>query len=255
MSSLRIAGIAALGLAVAWPLASGRAAEEGVASGARPEAEKAPGPQGTAAVSAPPPLYRLPKLGKPRGRIGGGRRGPLEGTAALTALVPDHVGATTSGQPNLYWYLAEPVADGVAIELTLIDEGSIDPLVDAKLERPAAPGLQRIRLAEFGITLEPGQEYQWSVAVVPDPEDRSKDVVTTGWIERVPAPAGLGERLAAAGPDAAAAVYGEAGLWYDMLDAAAGPVRDRPDAGAPRRQLAALLEQAGLPAEAAGAPR
>jgi hypothetical protein len=255
MSSLRIAGISVLGLALAWPLAPGRAAEEGAAAGTAPESGKAPAAQGAAAVSAAPPLYRLPKLGKPRGRIGGGRRGPLAGTANLQALVPDHVGGTTAGQPSLYWYLAEPVAEGVAIELTLIDERSIDPLVDAKLERPAAPGLQRIRLADYGVTLEPGQEYQWSVSVVPDPEDRSKDVVTTGWIERVPAPAGLAERLASAGPDGAVAIYGEAGLWYDMLDAAAGPVQERPDAEASRRQLAQLLEQAGLPAEAAGASR
>lgn len=255
MSRVGVIGIAALGLALGWPPVQGRAQEERATTGAQPESGKAPGSEGVAAVSAAPPLYRLPKVGKPRGRIGGGRRGPLDGVANLQALVPDHVGATTSGQPSLYWYLAEPIAEGVAIELTLIDEGSIDPLVDAKLARPSAAGLQRIRLADFGVTLEPGQEYQWSVSVVPDPEDRSKDVVTTGWIERVPAPAGLADRLAAAGSGEVVAVYGEAGLWYDMLDAAAAPVGERPDADLSRRQLGTLLEQAGLPAEAAGSPR
>jgi hypothetical protein len=255
MSRVGILGFAALGLALAWPPVQGGAQEERATTGAQPESGKAPGSQGVAAVSAAPPLYRLPKVGKPRGRIGGGRRGPLDGVANLQALVPDHVGTTTLGQPSLYWYLAEPVAEGLAIELTLIDQGSIDPLVDAKLARPAATGLQRIRLADFGVTLEPGQEYQWSVSVVPDAEDRSKDVVTTGWIERVPAPAGLADRLAAARPGEAVAVYGEAGLWYDMLDAAAAPVRERPDEEASRQQLATLLEQAGLPAEAAGASR
>jgi len=70
----------------------------------------------------------------------------------------------------------------------------------------------------------------------------------------VPAPEGMQERLGAAGPDGAAAVYGAAGLWYDTLDAAYERVRANPDAPTYRQQLAALLEQVGLPADAARRP-
>jgi hypothetical protein len=203
------------------------------------------------ATSAPAPTYRLPKVGKPRGRIGGGRRGPLTSAPEIRALVPDHVGQTTSAQPNLYWYLDEAMNGDVVLELTLVDEGSIDPILDRTLERPTGAGLQRVRLSDLGISLEPGQEYQWSVAVVPDPTDHSKDVITAGWVERVAAPDDLTERLAAAGPDGAAWVYGEAGLWYDMLDAAVERIRSNPDSDDTRAKLAAVLEQAGLPGEAA----
>ncbi len=203
------------------------------------------------ATVAPTPVYRLPKVGKPRGRIGGGRRGPIAGAADIRALVPDHVGQTTSAQPSFYWYLGEPVSGDVVLELTVVDESSIDPMLDRRLELPAAAGLQRIRLSELGVSLEPDQEYQWSVAVVPDPDDHSKDVVASGWVQRVPASDALSEQLAAAGPEGAAAVYGEAGLWYDMLDAAFESIRANPQSDAYRDQLAAVLEQAGLPEEAA----
>src|SRR5262245_46834079 len=198
------------------------------------------------AVASAPPIYQLPKVGKPRGRIGGGRRGAPGAVADLHTLVPDHVGQTASAQPNLYWYLAEPPTGDVPFELTLIDGSSIDPLVDVRLDRPTRPGLQRVKLADLGISLEPGQEYQWSIAAVPDPEDHSKDVVASGWIERVPAPEGMQARLQAAGPDGAASVYGASGLWYETLDAACERVRSHPESAAYRQQLATLLKQVGL---------
>jgi len=246
--ALSLLGVAAVALAPA----AGGAAEEKPPVGSAPGA--AASPSETPPVAAAPPLYQLPKVGKPRGRIGGGRRGPIGATADLHVLVPEHVGQTTSAQPTLYWYLAEPVQGAVAFELALIDATSVDPVADVHLERPASAGVQRVRLADLGVKLEPGQEYQWSIAVVSDPQDHSKDVVASGWIERVPPPEGMEERLGAAGPDGAAAVYGAAGLWYDTLDAAYERVRANPDTPSYRQQLAALLEEVGLPAAAADQP-
>jgi hypothetical protein len=205
----------------------------------------------TVDVAAAPPLYQLPKVGKPTGRVGGGRRGAVADLPDIYTLVPDHVGYTMSGSPTLYWYLSERATGPVKFELTLIDEKSIDPLVDRQFAAPATPGLQRIRLADFGVTLEPGEEYQWSISVVPDAEDRSKDLVSSGWIERVPEPEGFSERLAAAGPSGAAAVYGAEGLWYDLLAVTCEKLAQHPDDAGSRAQLAGLLAQVGLPESAA----
>jgi hypothetical protein len=244
LGSRLVHGIATLGLGLALAPVVANAVDEAPtgSSGAK------------AAAPAPPPapVYQLPKVGKPRGRIGGGRRGPILGGAEMQALVPDHVGQTTAAQPSLFWYLAEPVQGEVAFEVTLVSESSIDPVADRRLARPDRAGLQRIRLADLGVSLDPGQEYQWSVAVVPDPRDHAKDVVTSGWIQRVTAPEGLEGRLKAAGPDGAAAVYGEAGLWYDMLAAACDRVGAHPDDERYRQELAVVLEQVGLPGAAAG---
>ncbi|TFG91866.1 MAG: DUF928 domain-containing protein [Myxococcales bacterium] len=239
--------IASLAFALAAAAHTAEAAEEGQDGSAAATA----GAVAPDATAAPAPVYRLPKVGKPRGRIGGGRRGPITGVADVRVLVPDHVGQTTSAQPSLYWYLAEPVKGEVILEFAVIDDTSIDPLLDRRLTIPASTGLQRVRLSELGISLEPEQEYQWSVAVVSDPEDHSKDVVGSGWVQRVSAPDALAEQLAAAGPEGAASVYGEAGLWYDMLDAAFERIRANPESENYREQLAVVLEEAGLPGEAA----
>ncbi len=196
-------------------------------------------------------VYKLPKVGKPTGRVGGGRRGTGTDVPQIYVLVPDHVGYTTAQQPALYWYMAEGSTGEVKFELTLIDESSIDPMIDKRFGAPEQAGLQRIELADHGVKLKPGEEYQWSIALVTDSPDRSKDVVSSGWIERVSEPKGLAERLSAAGPEGAASVYGEEGLWYDTLAAAFDGVRRKPDDDGSRNQLASLLVSAGLPEEAA----
>ena len=254
VASVLAIALLALGVGLA-PTAADAVDEPQKTAGDEPQKTAGDAMQTAAADAAPAPVYRLPKVGKPRGRIGGGRRGPLLGGAEIEALVPDHVGQTTSAQPSHFWYLAAPAAGEVAFEVTVVDDRSIDPVVDRKLARPESGGVQRIRLADLGVSLEPGPEYQWSVAVVPDPQDHAKDVVASGWIQRVPAPEGLDGRLAAAGADGAATVYGEAGLWYDMLAAAYARIGAHPEDDAYRAELAAVLEQVGLPAAAAGSGR
>jgi hypothetical protein len=265
-----------LSLALALGTGTPVLAEEG--SGARPANDapegKAPAaqPAGAPAAAAPSatpgapaaagapdvamgvPLYQLPKVGKPRERIGGGRRGIAQEQPEVLALVPDHVGLTVNPQPVLYWYLSGDARGSARFELTLIDEDSVDPLIDAGLAGPVEPGLQRIDLAAYGIELAPDREYQWFVSLSPDAEQRSKDLVSSGWIQRVAKPADLAARLAGADADGARAAYGEAGLWYDVLDASARLAAQHPEDPRYRRQLAQLLEQAGLPAAAAGDP-
>lgn len=233
----------------AWLLAATLASFLGVI--AQAEEEQKASETSTPDVSAAPPIYTLPKVGKPTGRVGGGRRGLGDGTPDIYALVPDHVGYTISAYPLLYWYLSETAEGDIQFELTLIDESSIEPLVDRQITSPKNAGLQSIDLSRYGVKLQPGEEYQWSIALVPDPEDRSKDVVSSGWIERIAEPEGLEGRLSKAGPSGAASVYGTEGLWYDTLAATHAQMIRNPDDPRHRQQLSTLLVQVGLPDSAA----
>jgi hypothetical protein len=240
-------------------------AEEGSGPGAPGSATRAPqapppptpgAPPAAAPADAAPavglgaPIYQLPQVGKPRERIGGGRRGIAQEEPEILALVPEHVGLTVNPQPALYWYLSGSARGSARFELTLIDEDSIDPLIDVGLAGPVEPGLQRIDLAAYGVELAVGREYQWFVSLSPDAEHRSKDLVSSGWIERVERPADLAARLAGAGPEQALSAYGEAGLWYDALAASTELAARHPEQPRYRRQLAQLLDQVGLPGQA-----
>ena len=250
----------ALALGAAGP-ASGieatapQAPEEGKAEKTSPTGSTKPTgtPEAVRPVSAPltGPLYKLPKVGKPRRRVGGGRRGPAEDLPELFTLVPEHVGLTVSAYPTLYWYIDDDAEGDLAFELTLIDDESIQPLIDARLAKPKSAGLQAINLAEHGVELAPGQEYQWSVALVVSDATRSRNVISTGWVERVADSNGVAAQAQAAGPEGAAAVYGDAALWYDALDSVCSRLSQDPADARARQQLAALLAQVGLPEVAA----
>jgi hypothetical protein len=190
------------------------------------------------------PIYKPPVRGAPGGRLGGGTRGVGDGSLYLSALAPEHTGLTALEQPSLYWFLSEP--SKYPVEFTLIEAQAVKPLVETAISRPVQPGVQCIRLADYGVRLKPGVQYEWFVAIVPDPEHRSKDVLAGGEVERVDLQAGVRTKLEQSGKTKAPFVYAEAGLWYDALSALADLIAAKPDDPVYHRQRASLLRQVGL---------
>ena len=215
-------------------------------------------PRAEAQSEATPPTHRAPvyvpphlppsKIGVPKGRVGGGTRDEGD-LPTLVALAPDHVGLTAQAQPSLFWYLSSSTTS--PIEVGIMNPQSIEPLFVTRFRPPLTPGIQRVRLAEYDVSLAIGVPYDWFVALIPDPTQRSKDIVATGRIERIELPEALHTRLAQAREGEALALYAEAGLWYDALTALSDLSKATPQEAQFRQQRAALLEQVGLPEAAA----
>jgi hypothetical protein len=190
---------------------------------------------GTATV----PIYKPPIRGAPGGRVGGGTRG-TDQTFVLSVVAPNHTGLTTQEQPELFWYLSKAIS--TPMEFTLMDDKGVKPLIEATLGVTSQPGIQRVRLADYGARLEPGKHYQWYVALVVDPEKRSKDVLAGGSIERIEQSEGLSSLSATE----LASFYADHGIWYDAIAAVSNLIDAAPQDSTLRKQRAALLEQAGL---------
>jgi hypothetical protein len=189
------------------------------------------------------PVYNPPKRGAPAGRVGGGTRGGRD-VFVLSVLAPDHSGFTTSEQPTLYWYISN--ATTLPIELTLMDPAGVQPILETRLATPIKGGIQRVRLADYNIRLAPGAAYRWFVAVVPDADRRSKDILAGGAIERVELAGDLKAKLAEAGKNETPFVYAQAGIWYDALRAISELIDAAPQNQDLKNQRAALLSQIGL---------
>jgi hypothetical protein len=218
---------------VVWDDQSGQPSRQGIAlQSAR------------SAAAADMPEYIPPVRSAPGGRVGGSTRGP--GTPpTLSALAPDHTGLTIQEQPSLYWYLSKPTS--YPIEFTIIDDRAIQPLIERRLSGSLQPGMQRVRLAEYGLRLSVGVLYRWSVALVVDPDNRSRDVIAGGAIERIAPPTELRAKLARAGKTRAPYLYAQAGLWYEALAAISDLIDAAPNDQVLRQERASLLEQVGLP--------
>lgn len=184
----------------------------------------------------------------PRGAetcLPGGGTGPANEPFSLAVLAPaDHVGLTIRAQPSFYWSLSAPAT--CPIEVTVIDETAVHPLLEVTFPPPFSPGLYRLRLTEHGLSLQPGGRYRWSVALIPDPEDRSKDLIAGGAIQRIEPT----ERLRTADLQADKIrlpfLYAEEGLWYDALETIADLLAVTPHDPVLRRAGEALLAQGGL---------
>ena len=188
--------------------------------------------------------YHPPVRGNPVGRVGGGTRsGGLDRAVVLSVLAPEHVGLTTKEQPTLYWFISQPTNS--AIELTLIESKTPKPLLETKIDPPNKGGIQRVRLTDYNVRLKPDTEYRWYVALVPDPKNRSKDILAGGFISRMQATKEQEARLSQATLESARAFAAE-GVWYDAIAAISEAIEVAGGDNSLRAQRASLLEQVKL---------
>ncbi|HVM60471.1 MAG TPA: DUF928 domain-containing protein [Verrucomicrobiae bacterium] len=214
--------------------------------------EKPPQAEIAKPVPTPPPatpsgtkvVYKPPLRGAPAVRIDGGSRGSGISLVCLTVLTPNDTALTVQAQPSLFWYQSQP--EDVPVELTILAHNVAHPLLEVHLPNARNAGIQRLNLSDHNVKLVPGVEYEWVVALVVDPENRSKDVVASGWIERVDPPPSLQSRLAHAGSEDLPAIYAEEGIWLDTMTAMASLIDARPNDRSLQQDRAALLQQVGL---------
>lgn len=188
-------------------------------------------------------LYQLPPRGTPVARLDGGSRGNGISLICLTALVPDSTALTVLEQPSLFWYQSR--AADVPLELTILIDNTIQPLLQVQLPDARKAGIQRLNLADHNVKLATGVEYEWVVALVVDSENRSKDVIASGWIKRVDPSPSLRSQLDNAARENLPFVYG-GGIWLDTLTAISDLIETRPKDRSLREGRATLLAQVGL---------
>ena len=196
-------------------------------------------PRATPAIT-----YNPPRRGAPRGRIGGGSRGVGDDLYTLFVLAPDHVGLTVQEQPVLYWYLSRE--SSYPIELTVIGERSVTPLLERKLEAPVSSGIHELNLKEHDIHLDKGVQYRWFVSIVPDPDRRSRDILAGGAIERVEISQEEKAEYLRLNSGDKAVHYAAAGFWYDAIQNVMEMMDADSDREKARKMRQALMQQVDL---------
>jgi hypothetical protein len=198
--------------------------------------------EGDASIAKP--IYKPPLRGTPLGRVGGANRGTGSETPIVIALVPDHTGLTLREQPSLYWYSSK--ATNHHAEFTLIDNESIEPLVQKRIGPPVEAGFHPVHLKDSAFRLSKGKQYKWYVAIVLDPDHRSKDITAGGLIEYIQTPPELQARLNQVPKAEYPNVLADAGIWYDTLSSVNELIDSAPDDPAFRENRVFLLRQVGL---------
>lgn len=159
--------------------------------------------------------YMPPDRGLPGRREGGGTRGNcLANQTKVMAIAPQtNFGTTTQAQPTLLWYISASTAKVAEFELRNDQE---EVIYVQPIQLTGEAGMLKLQLSQTQ-PLEVGQRYHWYFALVCDDQDRSGDVITEGWIERIPPNAELENQLNQAEAIDRATLYAQAGIWYDAL--------------------------------------
>lgn len=208
-------------------------------------AQQTVSPKGTPAPVTPPAvpslrgklIYKLIGRGAPAGRIDAGSRGDGDEVASLYVLAPEHVGLTTRSQPSLFWFQTAPVR--LPFEISIVKPNDPTPVLRVRRGDASVSGFQHLDLADHGVSLAPGIDYQWVVALVRDPQSRSRDIVSSGWIRHV----GNRDGLRGSSP----AVYAAEGIWYDAVSELFEKIAARPHDPQLAVDRRDLLTQVGLP--------
>jgi hypothetical protein len=189
----------------------------------------------------------LMALGGASVRTGGYVRSVAGSGPGLEVLSPEHMGWTSKASPTLYWRLSE--ATNLPIEIVITDDVSVEPLLETRLTSSHASGIHGLSLADQGIELVPDTTYRWSVALVLDDENRSRDRFAGSALLYRPPGTAAAEALAAAGPGRLAHGYADQGYWYDAFDQFTLWLEAEPRDARLLEHRAALLEQVGIGAK------
>jgi len=202
-------------------------------------------------------LQRLPirwetsKISKPAGapsnREGGASRSSYGSSKeTLIALRPEtNVELTLAKYPTFFVYL--PPSSAETAEFALLDENDRD-VYRTTFATSKASGVVSLSLPAFANLkpLEAGKAYHWYFSLIHNPEDRSKDTVVEGWIQRVEPSPTLGRELEKATMRDRVALYANSGIWYDALATLAELHRSQPNDPTLSQAWEKLLGSAGL---------
>ncbi|HEY9597432.1 MAG TPA: DUF928 domain-containing protein [Cyanophyceae cyanobacterium] len=170
-----------------------------------------------------------------RGGQGAGTGGECQAEKPPILLVPANGGRTIAEHPTVFWYM--PSTSALSLEFVLQDDSdNVVYSTQYELAKSTKGGASAAGLMSLTIPasasvapLKIGQTYHWSLALICDALNRSKDTVVEGEIKRVAPNPTLALKLQQATPQERIALYADNQLWYETVKALVELRRDRPN--------------------------
>ncbi|MEQ8996183.1 MAG: DUF928 domain-containing protein [Coleofasciculus sp. B1-GNL1-01] len=147
-------------------------------------------------------------------------------TLLTPSISPNRPRLTSVEYPTFLIYL--PPTQAEAAEFTLVDqEEEYSYQTTFPLKQTA--GIISFQLPPEAPPLEPNKTYTWKVAIICDRQSRTEDVFAQEQVQFIELQPEQVQQLETATPLEQVALYGELGIWYDMMKILAELRRSQPD--------------------------
>jgi hypothetical protein len=167
--------------------------------------------------------FEPPQGSKPQTTVGGASRGgqcPMDTEhqdLPLTPLLPAaNPALTAESHPTLLVYVPKSSA---TTALLIVKDTNEEYDYQTQVSIGDRPGIVSLTLPNDAPALNVNQEYQWSLVLMCDGKLRPDSPVAQGDIKRVVIDSNLTQKLTTADLLESAAIFGQAGLWYDTITA------------------------------------
>ncbi len=174
----------------------------------------------------------------------------VEGSAsqeAATALIPNSKqGLTVAERPTFFVFVPPTTAKEASFSLK--DE-SENLVYQTKVALPSQGGVIGVSLPATSKALEVEKNYQWMLEIHCAAEFDPDNPLVQGWVRRTEMTAGLSSQIEKANTSLErAAVYGEAGIWYEAVRELFTARQSQPQDSNLEKNWQELLTSAGLQA-------
>lgn len=192
--------------------------------------------------------FPSPDVTAPDNRRGATHRGEAcPKDLSIIPLIPKSNDGLTVGESPTFFAYVSPSATQVEFTLQAPDEKGTEVYKTTfKVDKPGIVEVSIPAIGDRQKSLEIGQQYRWSFAVVCDDKDPSGNYFVEGIVQRIEPQETLKNDLASADPMARAIAYAKNGIWYDTLATLAQMRRLAPDDSEPRTEWTQLLQSQGL---------
>lgn len=193
--------------------------------------------------------FIAPNVGTPRRRESAAVRGGCGNSTdeqPVALLPPKQPALTVAKYPTIFVSL--PQTSAKEAEFFLLEDNKDEALYETTVTLPSNPGIVSVSLPDNRTlpALEVGKTYHWYFLMICNPQDRASDLAVDGQIQRVEPSSNLVAELKNALPRDRAALYAEAGIWYDAISSIAQLRRSSPNDTAIASDWAELLKSVGL---------
>jgi hypothetical protein len=196
--------------------------------------------------------FNPPRGGAPKETKGGASRGdivcaknPGQNRPQIILLTPgnSNFGLTTQEHPIFLVYVPPSSAKQAFFSLKDVQGNSH---YQQKLAVPSQGGILRIALPTSATPLTLNQPYEWGVVLLCGGKLRADSPFASGWVQRIQLAPKITHILTNQTELEQVALYGESGIWYDMLSNLATLKQQKPQNTTINQTWNQVLSSVGL---------